>query len=240
MSYPRRNQRTRSSEEPCVHESGLTVPLDRRCSRSSPTAAAAPTAESMSPASSRSRCWVEWAQIPAKQSAWSSSRTEAPVAPCVRRMPSTRWLIPRSFCTWWPISCAMNVRLRELPARPELVAELPEEAEVDVDPFVGGAIERPRGGVAEAAARLRGVREENELRVAIGNAQPHELIAPGGLHVVEDERDEVDLGRLGLGPRLRRRRSVHALRADAAAQDSPRDHEDRSRRRGRDGRGGCA
>src|SRR5262249_33718139 len=40
VSNPRRNHRTRSSEDPCVHHSGLTVPVALRCNPSSPTAAA--------------------------------------------------------------------------------------------------------------------------------------------------------------------------------------------------------
>jgi len=47
----------------------------------SPIADAAPRASSMSPASRRPRAWVECAQIPAKQSACSSSRTLLPVSP---------------------------------------------------------------------------------------------------------------------------------------------------------------
>src|SRR5262249_15781496 len=64
-SWPRSNQRTRSSEEPCVHFSGCTVPVACRCRRSSPTAAAARMAESMSPGSSSPRRSAELAQTPA-------------------------------------------------------------------------------------------------------------------------------------------------------------------------------
>jgi hypothetical protein len=41
LSRPRRNHVTRSREEPCVNDSGETVPRAIFCSLSSPTAAAA-------------------------------------------------------------------------------------------------------------------------------------------------------------------------------------------------------
>ena len=53
--HPRRNHSTRCAELPCVKRSGITRPLDIRCSRSSPIAAAARSASSASPGSSSTR-----------------------------------------------------------------------------------------------------------------------------------------------------------------------------------------
>src|SRR6266404_4557869 len=75
-SRPLRNHTMRCSELPCVKESGFTWPVAIFCSRSSPTAEAAPRADSTSPCSSRPRCCVECAQIPAKQSACNSRSEE--------------------------------------------------------------------------------------------------------------------------------------------------------------------
>src|SRR5690606_2502266 len=72
---PARNQRTRCSELPWVNASGTTTPWVRFMMLSSPTAAAAFMASSMSPASSQPfACWEWLVQMPAKQSAWSSRR----------------------------------------------------------------------------------------------------------------------------------------------------------------------
>src|SRR5262245_43424939 len=76
LSNPRRNHCMRCADDPCVKESGDTCPVDIFCKRSSPTAAAAPRADSMSPCSSRLLCWVECAHTPAKQSACNSTFTE--------------------------------------------------------------------------------------------------------------------------------------------------------------------
>ena len=73
---PRLNHSVRCADDPCVNDSGRTCPVISCCKRSSPTAEAAPIALSTSPASSRFRCCVLFAQIPAKQSACNSIRTD--------------------------------------------------------------------------------------------------------------------------------------------------------------------
>ena len=89
------------ADDPWVKLSGLTCPRDMRCRRSSPTAAAAPSALSTSPASSTFRCCVDLAHTPAKQSACNSSRTDSAL-PCPGFWPCrfrTLRSIPRRFCT---------------------------------------------------------------------------------------------------------------------------------------------
>src|SRR5215831_127096 len=76
-AIPRLNHCVRWTELPCVNDSGVTRPVDIRCRRSSPTAAAAFMALSASPFSRRLRWSVEWAHTPARQSACNSILTES-------------------------------------------------------------------------------------------------------------------------------------------------------------------
>src|SRR5690606_4008318 len=65
-SSPVRNQRARCCDVPWVKPSGTTTPWVRRWMLSSPTAAAALRASSMSPCSNQLRACCEWcAQMPA-------------------------------------------------------------------------------------------------------------------------------------------------------------------------------
>ena len=64
-SKPRLNQLTRWAEVPWVNPSGCTPCPDIRWMRSSPTAAAAPSPSSTSPASRIWRCAVSWPHTPA-------------------------------------------------------------------------------------------------------------------------------------------------------------------------------
>ena len=63
--WPVWNHRARCADEPCENVSGRTRPVAIFCKASSPIACAAPSASSMSPASSSSRWLVECAQMPA-------------------------------------------------------------------------------------------------------------------------------------------------------------------------------
>ena len=75
-----------------------------------------------------------------------------------------------------------HVRLRERPALgAEARLELVEEAEVDVDLLVGGAVERPDLRARVAAARLHRVRVEDRLR---GRVAAHGAV-PVGLDAVD-------------------------------------------------------
>ena len=109
-SNPRRNQRTRIADDPCVKLSGRTARPDIFWILSSPMAAAAARPSSMSPGSRSFRCYAECPHAPAKQSAWSSRRTERSFF----REGSDRWerricdSIPSTFWVWCPISCAMT------------------------------------------------------------------------------------------------------------------------------------
>src|SRR5439155_17299070 len=74
-----------------------------------------------------------------------------------------------------------HVRLGEVARGSESARQLPVEAEVDVHALVGGTVERPHRRASAAAAGLRLVPEEDELRIAV-SAQ---VLAPEPLRVVE-------------------------------------------------------
>src|SRR5581483_2461966 len=98
-----------------------------------------------------------------------------------------------------------HVRLRELAWRAETVLQLIEEAEVEVHFFVDRTVERTRSRLCRAARRIERVAEEHEFGVTIGPALFRQDLIPGVLHVVENERDELDGRRFGLVARAVRR-----------------------------------
>jgi uncharacterized protein len=108
VEKPRRNHVWRCSLLPWVHDSRSMRPCDCCWMRSSPTAAAALSASSISPGSSRLRALASCAQTPARQSACNSRATEYwfawPGFCCCAR--ATSLLMPNTFCTWWPYSWA--------------------------------------------------------------------------------------------------------------------------------------
>src|ERR1700733_13626054 len=125
-----------------------------------------------------------------------------------------------------------DVRLRELTPRAELAGELVEEAEVQIDLLVGGAVEGGGRRTALAAspappasrAFLVGV--EDELRVTVGASALREDATPGVLDVVEDEPDEVHFGRVGIDPRARAaRRSMKRTRVACIERAEPSQHD---------------
>src|SRR5882724_4876005 len=96
----------------------------------------------------------------------------------------------------------------------EAVLQFVVEAEIDVDLFVLGTVERTGGGLRRAAGGTVGVAEQDQLGVAVGNALLRQDLAPGVLSVVQDERDEVDQGLFlrvagGIGLRHRAAARVH-------------------------------
>src|SRR5207249_2577631 len=60
-----------------------------------------------------------------------------------------------------------DVGLREVTGRAETIAKRAEEAEVEVELLVGGAVERTHRGARHAARRLHRAGEEHELRLAV-------------------------------------------------------------------------
>jgi len=77
-----------------------------------------------------------------------------------------------------------DVGLREVAGRAEAPLQLVVEAEVDVDLFVAGAVERAGRGLGEAAGRLDGVTEQYELGVLVRLPALTEELLPGGLGIV--------------------------------------------------------
>ena len=81
-----------------------------------------------------------------------------------------------------------DVGLCELAGGSEAVAQFLEEAEIDIDLLVGGAIKRSGLGLGAPAAGLRGVAEEHQLGVAVRCACLRQELLPGVLHVVHARR----------------------------------------------------
>ena len=85
-----------------------------------------------------------------------------------------------------------DVGFGELSGSAEALLEFVVEAEIDVDLFVLGTVERAGGGLRGAAGGVIGVAEQNQLGVAVGNTLLRQDLAPGVLGVVQDEGDEID------------------------------------------------
>ena len=191
---PRWNHSVRWAELPWVKVSGLTVPRVMRWMRSSPTAAAAFRPESTSPGSSRLRSWVECPQTPAKQSACSSRRTESWLA-CLRILLLCRAHLAfdaQQFLDVMSDFVGQDVGFGEFSGRAEALLQFVVEAEIDVNLFVLGTVERAGGGLRRAAGGIVVVAKQDQLGVAVGNTLLRQDLAPGVLGVVQDEGDEID------------------------------------------------
>ncbi len=101
-----------------------------------------------------------------------------------------------------------HVRLREVPWSAESILQLVEEAEIEVHLLIRRAVERPRGGLREAARRLDGVPEQHRARLAI---TPAEDLAPRLLGVGHHGVDELHHLRF-FGRRIHRARGVGIFR----------------------------
>ena len=150
-------------------------------------------------------------QTPAKQSAWSSRRTEISFA----RSRSPRCCGARALVDAGEVLDVVadlvreHVGLREVAGCAEARAQIAVEREIDVHLLVGGAVERPHLALAGSARGMGRVAEQHEARVAIAGQQ----LRPGVLQVVEHERDELDQLLL-LGARLERTRPAPDRRPD--------------------------
>src|SRR5579884_4190084 len=106
-----------------------------------------------------------------------------------------------------------DIGLREFAGRAETLRQLVVEAEIDVDLFVGGTVERTGGGLRLTARGRERVAIDDELRVAIRHARLlRKKAVPRLLDVVEHEGDELHFALLTravdvMRDRLRRRRS---------------------------------
>src|SRR4029077_11422901 len=84
-----------------------------------------------------------------------------------------------------------DVGLREVAGRLKALLKLVEEAQVDIDLLVQGAVERPGRGAGEPAAGLNLAAEDDHLRPLVGPARGLELLRPEILGVALDELDEL-------------------------------------------------
>ena len=141
------------------------------------------------------------AQTPPRQSAISSMRTAPDSGPCGSCCARSQQ--PELVLEGVAVLVGDDVLLRERPgAGAELVLEDLEEAGVDVDRLVEGAVERPDLVARGAACRLGGAAVEHGLGSLPLLAEARQLARPVGLHRVH-RADDAALGVLvGVGAGL--------------------------------------
>ena len=83
-----------------------------------------------------------------------------------------------------------DVRLREIAGSMKAPLQLVEKFEIEVDPRIGGTIERPRGRFRQAAGRLNGIAKQTNFCGLIARAKP---LLPRMLHVGHHGVDKIDL-----------------------------------------------
>ena len=105
-----------------------------------------------------------------------------------------------------------HIGLGEITGRIELLREFVEEAHVEIDLAVAGAIERPGGGRSKAAGRTHLATKEHHLRLFILLAVRLEDAVPGVFGLGKHRRHEL-LHFLFLSRALRRWRAVALLEA---------------------------
>jgi hypothetical protein len=92
-----------------------------------------------------------------------------------------------------------DVSLGKFARRTEAVAQFIEEAEIQIDLFVFGAVERPDLFAGKPASGPSSVAKENETGVVVrssGGLREHGV--PGPLDIIENEGDELDFRLLAL------------------------------------------
>src|SRR5882672_10265889 len=183
----------RCCEEPCVNESGFTCPLDMRCKRSSPTAAAAFRPCWTSPASSNFRSLVECPQTPAKQSACNSRRTESWLADRGSPLPSGVDLLLDAGELLHVMAdlVRQNIRFRKFAGSSETLPQFIEEAQIDVHLLVFRTVERAGGGLCHPTRGINAVSKKHELCMLVRNPLTAQDLGPGLLCVVEHERNNL-------------------------------------------------
>src|SRR4051812_16113615 len=112
-----------------------------------------------------------------------------------------------------------DVGFGELSGGAEALFEFIVEAEVDVNLFVLGTVERAGGGLRGATGGVVGVAEQDQPGMAVGNSLLRQHLAPCVLSVVQDESDEIDQGLFlsvagGIGLRDRGAARAHGAVAD--------------------------
>jgi hypothetical protein len=81
-----------------------------------------------------------------------------------------------------------HVGLREFAGCAELIFEFGEEAEVEINLFVAGTVKGAGGSLGEAAGGINATAIKNQFCVTIVGDD----FRPSALHIVENERDELD------------------------------------------------
>ena len=107
------------------------------------------------------------------------------------------------------------VGLREFAGSAELIFEFGEEAEVEINLFVTGTVKGAGGGLGEATGGIDAAAIEDQFCVTV----LRDDFRPGVLHVIEDERNELDFALFGGALRGAGRRALRGLRGGGATQE---------------------
>ena len=107
-----------------------------------------------------------------------------------------------------------HVSLREFSRCAEAIFEFGEKAEVEIDLFVTGTVKRASGGLREAAGGIDAAAIKDQFCVTI----LRDDFRPGILHVIENERNELDFALFGGAPRGAGGCALRGFRSGGAAQ----------------------
>src|SRR5437762_13809509 len=94
-----------------------------------------------------------------------------------------------------------HVCLGEIARRAETLSQLVEKSEVEIHPFIDRTVEWSHHRLGRSTSRVRRVAKQDQA----GRSEPSSIIRkdlrPRALHIVQNERDELNLGLLGGGIR---------------------------------------
>ena len=107
------------------------------------------------------------------------------------------------------------VGLREFAGSAELIFEFGEEAEVEINLFVTGTVKGAGGGLGEATGGIDSAAIEDQFCMTV----LRDDFRPSVLHVIENERDELDFALFGGALRGAGRRALRGLRGGGATQE---------------------
>src|SRR5882757_2631788 len=165
------NHCLRCAAEPCVKESGTTLPVDCRCSVSSPIALAVVSAASISPASRKPGRFFSsrLTQTPDRQSACSSTLTCSALASALLLQPRDPRQDAEQVLDVMPRFMRDDIGRGELAgiARAAVEARLDLAEEIGVEEYllVRRTVERPHRRLRHAAApAIGGVAEQHDAR----------------------------------------------------------------------------
>ena len=107
------------------------------------------------------------------------------------------------------------VGLREFAGSAELIFEFGEEAQVEIDLFVAGTVKGAGGGLREATGGIDSAAIEDQFCMTV----LRDDFRPSVLHVIENERDELDFALFGGALRGAGGRALRGLRGGRATQE---------------------